>query len=132
MAWNEKQTEKNRFFFQSFRHAVNGLLTVFKEERNMKYHVFIGVCAIFMGFICQLTLNEWLWLVCAIVLVFIAEVINTAFEGVVDMITNKTYHPTAKKVKDMTAGMVLITALFALFVGLVLFLPKLYVFFIGS
>ena len=132
MAWNDKQTEKNRCFLQSFRHAVNGLITVFKEERNMKYHLLLGTCAVIMGFVTHLSLSEWLWLVCAIIIVFMAEVINTAFEGVVDLITDKTYHPIAKKVKDMTAGMVLISALFALFVGTVLFLPKVISFFIGS
>lgn len=132
MAWNDKQTEKNRCFLQSFRHAVNGLITVFKEERNMKYHLLLGTCAVIMGFVSHLSLSEWLWLVCAIIIVFMAEVINTAFEGVVDLITDKTYHPIAKKVKDMTAGMVLISALFALFVGAVLFLPKVISFFIGS
>ncbi|MGX6969373.1 diacylglycerol kinase family protein [Vagococcus bubulae] len=124
MAWNDKQTEKNRCFFQSLIHALRGLKTVVEEERNMRYHLFLGTSAIVLGFICHISKYEWLWLVCAIVLVLMAEMANTAFEVLVDLVTNKTYHPLAKKIKDMSAGMVLLSAFFALFVGMVIFLPK--------
>ncbi|MGX4685989.1 diacylglycerol kinase family protein [Vagococcus sp. JNUCC 83] len=124
MAWNDKQTEKNRCFLQSVVHALNGFKTVVKEERNMTYHLLLGSGAIILGLLCHLSLNEWVWLVFAIVLVLMAEMINTAFEVLVDLVTEKTYHPLAKKVKDMAAGMVLISAFFAVFVGSIVFLPK--------
>jgi len=57
------------------------------------------------------------------------EIINTAFENVVDMVTNKHFHPLGKKVKDMAAGAVLITSVFSVVVGLIIFLPKVLQFF---
>lgn len=130
MAWNDKQTNKNRCFLQSLIHALHGLKTVVKEERNMRYHLLLGVSAIVLGMVCRISLGDWLWLVSAIVLVFMAEIANTAFEVLVDLVTDKTYHPLAKKVKDMAAGMVLVSAFFAVFVGIIVFVPKIIDFFI--
>ncbi|HBV08297.1 MAG TPA: UDP kinase, partial [Enterococcus faecalis] len=70
------------------------------------------------------TLAEWLWLLLAVFLVWLAEIINTIFENVVDMFTDFHFHPIGKKVKDMAAGAVLLTAGFAVLVGLILFVPK--------
>ncbi|APB31342.1 UDP kinase [Vagococcus teuberi] len=131
MAWNDKQTEKNRRFIQSLTHALYGLKTVIKEERNMKYHLLLGLSAVILGVFCHISIAEWLWLICAIVLVLMAEMTNTAFEVLVDLVTNKTYHPLAKKVKDMAAGMVLLSAFFAIFVGMIIFLPKIISFLVG-
>ena len=72
----------------------------------------------------SLTLAEWLWLLLAVFLVWLAEIINTIFENVVDMFTDFHFHPIGKKVKDMAAGAVLLTAGFAVLVGLILFVPK--------
>ena len=60
------------------------------------------------------------------VLVWIVEIINTVFENVVDMFTDFHFHPIGKKIKDMAAGAVLVTACFAVIVGLILFVPKIY------
>ena len=59
-----------------------------------------------------------------VVIVWLAEIINTIFENVVDMFTDFHFHPIGKKVKDMAAGAVLLTAGFAVLVGLILFVPK--------
>jgi undecaprenol kinase len=68
---------------------------------------------------------EWLWLLLAVFLVWIVEIINTVFENVVDMFTDFHFHPIGKKIKDMAAGAVLMTAVFALVVAAIIFLPKL-------
>ena len=90
----------------------------------MRKHGAIGVTAIVFGFLFSLTLAEWLWLLLAVFLVWLAEIINTIFENVVDMFTDFHFHPIGKKVKDMAAGAVLLTAGFAVLVGLILFVPK--------
>ncbi|OJG82979.1 diacylglycerol kinase [Enterococcus ratti] len=110
----------------SVEFAVQGIKTVFSEERNMKKHVGFGLFAFFMGFVCQLNLMEWLWLFLAVFLVWIVEILNTVFENVVDMVTDFHFHPIGKKIKDMAAGAVLITAFFAVIVGFILFVPKIY------
>ena len=113
----EKNVEKNKHFLMSVEFALQGVKTVFDEERNMKKHVV---------FVFQLSISEWLWLLLAVFLVWIVEIINTVFENVVDMFTDFHFHPIGKKIKDMAAGAVLVTACFAVIVGLILFVPKIY------
>ncbi|MGX7245187.1 diacylglycerol kinase family protein [Enterococcus quebecensis] len=122
----DKGTEKNKHFITSLEFAIQGIRTVFKEERNMRTHVFMGVVAIIIGFIFRLAITEWLWLLLAIFLVLVVEIINTVFENVVDMVTDFHFHPIGKKVKDMAAGAVLLTTGFAVVVGLLLFVPKIW------
>lgn len=130
MALKDKQTEKNKHFIASLEFALQGIRTVFKEERNMRTHSLMGVLAIIAGFIFRLTTVEWLWLLFVIFFVLIIEIINTAFENVVDMCTDFHFHPIGKKIKDMAAGAVLITACFSLIVGSIIFLPKIWQLFV--
>ena len=113
MALKDEQTGKNKHFINSLEFAWQGIKTVFREERNMRKHVAFGVTAIVFGFLFS-----------AVFLVWLAEIINTIFENVVDMFTDFHFHPIGKKVKDMAAGAVLLTAGFAVLVGLILFVPK--------
>ncbi|MDA3964446.1 MULTISPECIES: diacylglycerol kinase family protein [Enterococcus] len=126
MDLKDKQVEKNKHFMTSVEFAIQGVKTVFDEERNMKTHVVFGIFALIAGVIFQLSQNEWLWLFLAIFLVWIVEILNTVFENVVDMFTDFHFHPIGKKIKDMAAGAVLLTACFAVIVGLILFVPKIY------
>lgn len=126
MDLKDKQVEKNKHFMTSVEFAIQGVKTVFDEERNMKKHVVFGIFALIAGAFFQLSQNEWLWLFLAIFLVWIVEILNTVFENVVDMFTDFHFHPIGKKIKDMAAGAVLLTACFAVIVGLILFVPKIY------
>lgn len=128
MASNDKQprqTGKNRAFRQSLGHALDGLVTLFRTERNFRKHIAIGTIAALVGLILRLTVNEWLWLMLAIFLVLIAETINTIVEAVVDLIVGQTYHDLAKRAKDVAAGGVLLAAIFAVVVGCLVMLPAL-------
>lgn len=120
----DRNTKKNKQFISSLEFALTGIRTVFAEERNMRSHVIIGFLAVIVGFVFRLTQMEWLWLLLAVFLVWVVEIINTVFENVVDMVTDFHFHPIGKKIKDMAAGAVLLTSGFALLVGLIIFLPK--------
>ncbi|MBB5178486.1 diacylglycerol kinase family protein [Melissococcus plutonius] len=120
----DRKVIKNKSFISSFKFACQGIKTVFKEERNMRIHVLLGGIAIVLGISFHLTLGEWLWLLFAIFLVWIMEVMNTIFENLVDMITDFCFHPIGKKVKDMAAGAVLIATIFAVIIGVLLFGSK--------
>lgn len=126
----KEQIVKNKSFISSLEFALQGFKTVFKEERNMRSHVIFGGLALLAGLVCQLSLSEWLWLVLAIFLVVVMEIINTTVENIVDMVTDYHFHSIGKKVKDMAAAAVLLTAGFAVFVGLLLFLPKIWQWFL--
>lgn len=122
----DKRTAKNKHFIASLEFALQGIKTVFKEERNMRTHFIMGVLAIIIGFVFRLAISEWLWLLLAIFLVLVMEIINTVFENVVDMVTDFHFHPIGKKIKDMAAGAVLLTTGFAVVVGVLLFVPKIW------
>lgn len=127
MALNDKKKipEKNRKFRTSFGYAFKGVQTVFQEERNMKAHVAALVLVILLSLFLPLSANEWLWLLLVSYLVLVMEIVNTVIENLVDLVT-KEYHPIAKKVKDMAAAVVLVTASFAVLVGSIIILPKLF------
>lgn len=127
MASKDKNTGKNKNFTASVEFAIQGIKTVFKEERNMRTHVVLGTLAVITGFVLKLNLREWLWILLAIFLVLVMEIVNTAFENVVDMFTDCHFHPVGKRIKDMAAGAVLVTACFAVIIGSIIFLPKIFV-----
>lgn len=126
MDWKDKPVEKNKTYLSSFEFALSGLKTAFKEERNMKTHGITGSIVFILGLIFQLNRLEWCWLFVAIFSVIVTELINTSFENLVDLVTKQHFHPLAKKVKDMAAAAVFVTALFAFLIGAFLFLPKIW------
>lgn len=124
MALKDRNIKKNKHFISSVEFALQGIKTVFKEERNMRKHVLFGVLAWGAAFLLQISRAEWLWIITAVFLVWIVEIINTIFENVVDMVTDFHFHPIGKKIKDMAAGAVLLTAGFAIVIGLIIFVPR--------
>ena len=126
--YKDKQEKigKNKYFIRSFEFALTGIKTVYREERNMRTHTIAGILTIIAGIIFRLNRWEWLWILLSIFLVLVMEMINTAFENVVDMVTDFHFHSIGKKIKDMAAGAVLLTTCFAIIVGMFIFLPKIY------
>jgi diacylglycerol kinase len=109
----------------SFRYAFAGLRYLLWSQRNAKIHTAIGVLAIALALVLGLDRYEWLVLTLTIAIVLAAEGVNTALEAVVDL-ASPSYHPLAKIAKDVGAGTVLLTAVAAVIVGLLLFLPPLW------
>lgn len=120
----DKQVNKNKHFTQAFRHACSGIWQVLMTERNMRFHLSASIVVIIMGFIFHITASNWLWILLAIFLVFTAEFMNTIAEGFCDMIVGHKFDVNVKKIKDVSAGGVLIAALFAVIVGLIIFVPR--------
>ncbi len=116
--------KKNRSIIESFNYAVTGILSAIKEEKNMKIHYFITLAVIVSALFFDFTRIEFLILLFAIALVLVAEMINTAIEKTVDLIT-EDYHPLAELAKDVAAGAVLIAALNSLVVAYLLFFDRL-------
>lgn len=108
----------------SFKHAFDGVIYTFKTQPNFKVHVIFAILATIAGFYFQITRAEWAVIIFIIGLVLIAEMINTSIEAVVDLHTEQ-YHDLAKIAKDVSAGMVLITAVMAIITGVLIFLPHL-------
>ncbi|MBB1086483.1 diacylglycerol kinase family protein [Limosilactobacillus fastidiosus] len=121
---DSRQTEKNHHLIQAMRHALEGIFDVISQERNMRYHIAVAMIVVILGFILRVDRLEWLWLLLAILVVFSAEFLNTVTEAVTDLLGEHHYDINVKKAKDVAAGGVLITAIFAVLVGLIIFLPR--------
>lgn len=117
---------KNRHFFHSLRFAILGLVTAYREERNVRFHVTSIILVAVLGWWFHLITMEWLWLASAIFAVLSSEIWNSALENVVDLTTGMERHSLAKKAKDMAAGAVLLAAIYAMIVGAIIFVPHLW------
>lgn len=111
-------------FSRSMGWAFQGIICTLKSERHMRFHLLATIIALFTGVWLNISAWQWLFIILAIVLVWITELINTAIEAVVDLYTSRR-HPLAKIAKDVAAGAVLVASLYSLVVALVIFLPKL-------
>ncbi|MES2425608.1 MAG: diacylglycerol kinase family protein [Bacteroidota bacterium] len=111
-------------FIRGFGYAFNGLGYAAKTQLNFRVHLGASVLAVFMGYALHISVNEWQWVILCIALVLMAELFNTALELLVDLVSPE-YNKTAGHVKDVSAGAVVVAALFALITGAIVFLPKL-------
>lgn len=110
-------------FFKSFQYAFKGILHGLLTERNLRFHALAIIVVTIAGVLTGLTAAEW-----SIILILFGgmtalELINTAIERTVDLIT-KEIHPLAGQAKDLASGAVLIFAIFSALIGLIIFLPK--------
>lgn len=111
-------------FLKSLGFALQGIKELIKTEKNARIHFVITILVVLAGFVLSVSPIEWCIISLCIALVFAAESINTSIEKLTDK--NFTdYHETAKKIKDISAGGVLICAIFSVVCGAIIFLPKL-------
>ncbi len=108
---------------KSFGYAFEGIINTIKSERNMKIHFGFVLAVVVCGFIFRITYTEWLVCLTLFALVTSLELVNTAVESVVNLVTEEK-KPLAKKAKDAAAGAVLIAAILAAIIGLIIFVPK--------
>lgn len=118
---NPKQEYKK--LINSFKYAIEGFISSFKTERNMKIHVLAMVLVVILALYLKLNLIEWCIIAVSIALVISAELFNTAIETLVDMVSPEK-NPKAKLVKDISAAAVLALAIGATVVGVIIFIPK--------
>lgn len=111
-----------QYFLRSLRFALNGIYLFFRRERNGQIQGVLAVLAVATGFFFGLTRTEWLALLLCIGLVISLEMLNSAIERICNMYTTE-FHPAIKIIKDVAAAAVLWSALVALVVGLVIFIP---------
>lgn len=128
---NSPKKWKNRTITASLEFALTGILTAFKEERNMRKHALSAVLVLLAGLIFQISAIEWLFLLLAIFLVITFEIINSAIENVVDLASDYHFSMLAKHAKDMAAGAVLMISGYAVVTGFIIFIPKVWDFIFG-
>jgi len=116
---------KARKILDSFNYAIEGLVYAFRTQRNMKIHFIIAILTLVAAIVLGIDRNQAIMLFITITLVIGSEMINTAIETIVDMISPQ-YHPMAKIAKNLAAGAVLVTAFNAIVVGYLVFFDKIH------
>ena len=101
---------------RSFEHAYRGIVYAARTQRNMRIHAIVAVLVLVASLLVGVSALELAALLLTIMLVMITEMINTALEFTVDLVTEE-YHPLAKLAKDVSAGAVLIASVGAVLVG---------------
>lgn len=109
---------------ESFGYAFEGIWTGIRNERNMKIHCAAIIFVTLAGTLFQISATQWCICLLLFGLVAALELVNTAIEAVVDLVTEEK-KPLAKVAKDTAAGAVLIAAIMAAVIGCIIFLPKL-------
>lgn len=114
-----------RKFIASFGHAFRGLGYLLIHEQNFRFHLLAGIIALIAGIYFSISYYEFLILLLLIAFVFMAEIVNTVIEYILDLL-HPDYHTKIKIIKDATAGVVLFASIVAVIIGLFIFIPKIF------
>ena len=109
---------------RSFGYAFKGIAYATSSQLNFRIHLAATTLAIIMGGAFHISITEWQWVTLCITLVLVTEIFNTMIETLTDLVS-PGYSEKAGHIKDMSAGAVLIAAIFAFAIGIIIFLPKL-------
>ncbi|MGE6629262.1 diacylglycerol kinase family protein [Bacillus sp. NPDC077027] len=110
-------------FLRSFIYASRGIWRTLLNERNFKIHTVAAIVVTFCGFWLHISSTEWMIVLLLIGGMLALELVNTAIEHAIDLVTEKK-HPLAERAKDAAAGAVCVFAAISVMIGLIIFLPK--------
>lgn len=115
-----------KFSILSFKYAFEGIAAALRQEPNLKFHFLMGLLVIIFSFFLKISQQDFIIILILIGFVIAIELTNTTIEAVVDGFTANA-HPAAKMAKDISAGAVLVSAVTASIVGILIFLPYLWI-----
>jgi diacylglycerol kinase (ATP) len=116
---------------RSFKYAFQGIGTIMRTQHSAWLHTLASTSVIVVGFLFGISGPEWCWIILAIMGVWTAEALNTAFELLCD-VASPEFHPLVKKAKDASAGAVLISAVGSAIIGFCILAPHAMRFFGGN
>lgn len=125
--YDNEETNKiknNSSIYASFDNAIEGIVESINTERNMKIHLVSALLILLISFFLDFSRLELIIVFITIALVIAFELINTAIETLTDMVVEGKYSKLAKKVKDISAGTVLIMAINSVVVAYLIIYPK--------
>lgn len=120
---NKHQIPLNRFLM-SFVYAGRGIYYAFVGQRNIKVQSIIGIIAITAAILLKISRMELIIIVIISFVVVILEMFNSGFERLIDII-NPEFHSEYGKIKDIIAGVVLMSSILAVIIGLLILGPPL-------
>ena len=115
-------------FINSFKNSFAGLAYAYRYEQSLWLHAAGTIGANIMGFLCQITFKEWAVVVIALVVVLTSELLNTAIEATVDLVTEEI-HPLAKIAKDCASAATFVSTVMAIIICLFIYVPYILEFF---
>ena len=127
----KKERARDKRLVDSFNFAIEGLISALKDEKHMKVHILAAIIIVILAIVINASKVEILIISLSVSFVVITELVNTAVEAIVDLVSPER-HPLAKLAKDVAAGAVLVAAINALCVGYLLFYDKLLDIFDGA
>lgn len=127
---DDKRDHEHYSMARAFENARAGIVYAFKTQRNVKIELCIGILAVALGFLLRIDVASWLAIVVCIGFVFALEIMNTAVESVVDLVSPE-YHILAKRAKDCAAGAVYVGAACAVVVEAIVIGARLFALFAG-
>ena len=127
----KKERARDKRLVDSFNFAIEGLISALKNEKHMKGHILAAIIIVILAIVINASKVEILIISLSVSFVVITELVNTAVEAIVDLVSPER-HPLAKLAKDVAAGAVLVAAINALCVGYLLFYDKLLDIFDGA
>ena len=109
----------------SFGYAIKGMFLVLKGQQNMRIHLIATAVVSLAGIYLGLNAAEWSIIILTIGMVIVTEMMNTAIELLVDLVSPE-YNKQAGRIKDIAAGAVLLSAIIATFVAIYIFGNKIF------
>ena len=119
-----KERARDKRLVDSFNFAIDGMISALRNEKHMKVHILAAIVIVILAILINASKVEILVISLSVCFVIITELINTAVEALVDLVSPER-HPLAKLAKDVAAGAVLVAAINAVCVGYLLFYDKL-------
>jgi len=109
--------------YKSFSYALEGIYLAVKLDQNVRIHLIVSAIVLSLSVFLSVSVGEFLFILLAIFLVLITEMVNTAIEEMTNLII-KEHRMEAKIAKDVAAGAVLLSAVFAAVVASVVLIPR--------
>ena len=119
--------KKKQFGFKrilsSIKNSWNGLKSAYKNEQSVYIHLVCTVILLLLSFLLEISLTQWLIIIAIIGLTLVVELLNTAIESTVDLVTEE-FHPLAKVAKDTASAAEFVLSVTSAVIALMIFIPK--------
>ncbi len=120
---NKSKYKGLRKIAASCMYSMQGLIYAFSNEASLILYSVLSILSIICGFVLDITVNQWICLLLSLGVVLTIELINTAIEAVVDMVTLE-YNELAKIAKDCGSAATCVASIIAFIIAMVIFVPK--------
>ena len=110
-------------FLNSIKYSVDGLVNAYQNEQSLWLHAMCTIIIVILGFALQISFIQWAIIVIALVIVLEVELLNTAIEATVDLVT-KEIHPLAKVAKDCGSAAAFVSSIMVFIICCFIFIPK--------